>query len=68
MKNQVDHFPQDEELVPTQLTKSIIVVLISRIRPFNRQLSHFKLLTLCVITLASSPTVTNPIRISDTTF
>ena len=42
MKNQVDHFPPDEELVPTQLTKSVIVVLIPRIRPFDRQLSHFK--------------------------
>ena len=71
MKNQVEYSPQDEELVPTQLTKSIIFVLISRIRPFDRQLSHFKSEKtdfVCVKTLASFTMSTNPIGLSDTTF
>ena len=66
-REQLECFPQDEELVSTQMTKVINVVPVSRRRPFDRQLSHIKLLTLCVITLASSASVTNPIGLSDTT-
>ena len=64
-REQLECFLQDGELVSTQMTRILIVVLVSRRRPLDRQLSQR--LTLCVTTLAPSPSATNPTGLSDTT-